>query len=177
MKKCPKCELNWINNDEEMCSLCLQDVKSKVPSPDELKMALVKTKYIEGKSYIADTHAEFLNIVFETNYEQWMQAGWSFSPNVLVWMVRFYGDDGNWRNRFLNPDMICEEYIGSTGLHKGNLISDPSHYYRIVVSITGNKPNRTYSVKGLFKYVKEQSSPYKHIYIKVIEQICKNKVT
>lgn len=99
-----------------------------------------------------------------------MDASWLvFSPNVLVWMMRFYGDDGNWRNRFLNPVTICEEYIGSTGLHNGNIISDPSHYYRIVVSITGNKPNRIYSIKGLFKYVKEKSSPFKHIYTKVIE--------
>ena len=55
-------------------------------------------------------------------------------------------------------------------MHKGKIIGDPSHYYRIVVSITGQKPNRTYTIKGLYKYVKEQSSPHKHIYIKVTEE-------
>lgn len=80
MKKCPKCELNWINDNEEICGLCLQDesVKTKIPSIYEIKAALAKIKLIEGRSYIAGTHAEFLNMVFETNYEQWMQAGWSF---------------------------------------------------------------------------------------------------
>lgn len=172
MKKCPKCELNWMKDDEIMCTLCMQDENSKarIPSHAELKTAIAKTKLLEGKSYMADTHAEFLNTVFGTNYEQWMQAGWHYSANVLVWMVRFYGDDGNWVNRFLDSNTICEKYIGTTNLHNGNIIGDPTELYRIVVSITGQKSNRTYTIKGLYKYVKEQSSPHKHIYIKVTEE-------
>lgn len=171
MKKCPKCGLNWIKDNEESCAICMQDEssKAKIPTHAELNSAIVKTKLLEGKSYIANTHAEFLNTVFETNYIQWMQAGWHYSPNVLVWMVRFYGDDGNWKNRFLDPNTICERYIGTTNLHNGHLIGDPAELYRIVVSISEQKSNRIYTIKGLYKYVKEQSSPHKHIYIKVTE--------
>ena len=27
MKKCPKCEMNWIEDNEELCSVCLQEMK------------------------------------------------------------------------------------------------------------------------------------------------------
>ena len=169
MKKCLKCELNWIKDNEELCDVCLQEESgAKIPSYAELRTAIVKAKLLEGKSYAESTHADFLNTVFETDYKEWMQSTWKFSDNVIVWMVRFYGDDGNWRNRFLNSVTIQEEYIGSTNLFKGNIISEPKELYRIVVSIT-DKPNREYAIKGLYKYVKEQSSPHKRIYSKIEE--------
>lgn len=55
--------------------------------------------------FYADTHAEFLNNVFGTNYKQWMKSVWEYDIDTIVWMVRFDKEtrDG-WRNSFINEN-------------------------------------------------------------------------
>ena len=136
-KKCPRCELNWIKDQEEYCSVCIEELsnnKIKTPTQTEIRAALVKIEDIVGKTYQLDTHAKFLNKVFGTNYIDWMQSTWNYSPNILVWMVRFYGITGDWKNRY-DGNKITEEYVGTTGLWNGKPITEPDEDYKIAVSI------------------------------------------
>lgn len=43
LKKCPKCELNYIKDDEQFCNVCLREMKrtfarDKAPEEDEVIM-------------------------------------------------------------------------------------------------------------------------------------------
>lgn len=62
--------------------------------------------------FYADTHAEFLNNVFGTNYKQWMKSVWEYDIDTIVWMVRFDKEtrDG-WRNSFINENELLEENL------------------------------------------------------------------
>lgn len=124
-----------------------------------LKRAVEKVEQEKGKIFRADTHVEFLNRVFGTNYNAWMKCVWNFAPDIEVWMVKFYNNknEKEWRNRFLNQDKIREEYLG-------NRLEDPRKYerpeYKIVVSIEEEDKDggrRRYKVEGVFRFCRDES--------------------
>ena len=117
----------------------------------------------DGVIVRADTHAEFLNKTFKTRYKQWYKTVWSYAPNILVWMVRFYEETQGWKNRFANENTIIEEYIGrdKTKVH------EPETDYKLVVAIEERNVKRRYEIKGLFFYCKNESTRFRRIYRRV----------
>ena len=100
----------------------------------------------------ARTHAEFINKVFGTNYKAWMKCSYPYSSNIIVWMVRFDGVNFDFKNRFVEgEEKIEESYCG-----KANVLRNYSA--RLAVSVEDYGCGRMYVVKGLYKYVPEESS-------------------
>ena len=169
MKLCPICGVNVIKDEEEKCVLCggsFANPKKIVPTKVDMQSALVKIKDIEGQTVYANTHAEFLNTVFGTNYERWMKSIWKYSESIFVWMIRLYDSDGEWRNR-REGAKITEEYLGRSGIWNGRPIDLPVERCKIVVSIEDRGYRRSYTVLGLYKLIEEESTKRKRVYGKV----------
>ncbi|MBQ8394181.1 MAG: hypothetical protein IJX49_01230 [Clostridia bacterium] len=130
------------------------------------RRALVKVGQEKGKVFRADTHAEFLNKVFGTNYKAWMKCVWYYSPDIEVWMVRFYGETAGWENRFLNDDTILEVYKGKN-ISKIGKAGTP---YKIPVAIEDDFCPRRYQIMGLFRYCDEESTLTRRIYRRVKDE-------
>lgn len=171
-KRCPKCEVKFYsvsNVEDELCPSCSGDSTvhgHKIPAPHELKVAFVKLEDIEGETYYADTHAEFLNTVFGTDYEQWYKSTWKYTDNILVWMVQI---DGKRHDGWINTragNKITEQYVGKTGLHDGKPITVPEEDYKIVACMEKNH-YRTYTILGMYKLNREESTPHNRYYYRV----------
>ncbi len=129
----------------------------------EQKEKTQEIKKGNNKIIRADTHAEFLNKVFDTNYQKWYKCGWQYNRDTIVWMVRFYGITFSWKNRFIDADTICEEYVGKGKIPPVGFNAKK----RIAVSIEDRGVARRYEIKGLFELVQEESGEKFHIYKRV----------
>ena len=155
-KICEKCKINFTENGEQYCRYC-------APKTDKVPMGLVFGNGKQNKIIRANTHAEFLNTVFGTNYKRWMKCVWNYSPDIIVWMVKFYGEIWGWQNRFVDEDTIVETCINP--LQQDTSI--PREAYRIVVAIEERGVPRRYEIKGLFRFCKEESTWSRRVHKRV----------
>lgn len=110
--------------------------------------------------FYADTHADFLNKVFGTNYEQWMKSVWKYDENVIVWMVRFdkKNRDG-WRNSFINENELLEENLILTRKkYDGIPLQEHLNLHRIVIAVDESGYRRKYIFKGVFVLNEERAN-------------------
>ena len=124
--------------------------------------------------FYADTHADFLNKVFGTNYEQCMKSVWKYDENVIVWMVRFdkKNRDG-WRNSFINENELLEENLILTRKkYDGIPLQEHLNLHRIVIAVDESGYRRKYIFKGVFVLNEERANTYlKHYFIKIADEI------
>ena len=87
--------------------------------------------------FYADTHADFLNKAFGTNYRQWMKSVWKYDDNAIVWMVRFDKKNRNgWTNRFIGENELLEENLVLTRTkYDGAPLRELLSLRRIVIAI------------------------------------------
>ena len=120
----------------------------------------------------AQTHAEFLNKVFGTNYQRWMKSVWKYHNYIDVWMVRFYDCRDDWENRFINGEEIIHEvYLGSSPS-----TYDRSSNARIAVAIEDRGTYRQYSIKGLYRFVPNESNARLHVYHRIPDETARKLV-
>ncbi len=103
----------------------------------------------------ATTNADFLNKRFGTNYKAWMQCGWNYDYDTIVWMLPFDGvKHWGWISRIVDTNTVEERYVDSP------LLKSPKHkeidkYHRIVVK--KEKTFGRYVILGLYRYDFENS--------------------
>lgn len=124
--------------------------------------------------FYADTHAEFLNNVFGTNYKQWMKSVWEYDIDTIVWMVRFDKEtrDG-WRNSFINENELLEENLILTRKkYDGAPLRELLSLRRIVIAIDESGYRRRYIFKGVFVLNEErENTNLKHYFVKISDEI------
>lgn len=124
--------------------------------------------------FYADTHAEFLNNVFGTNYKQWMKSVWEYDIDTIVWMVRFDKEtrDG-WRNSFINENELLEENLILTRTkYDGAPLRELLSLRRIVIAIDESGYRRRYIFKGVFTLnLKREDTTLRHYFIKISDVI------
>lgn len=124
--------------------------------------------------FYADTHAEFLNNVFGTNYKQWMKSVWEYDIDTIVWMVRFDKEtrDG-WRNSFINENELLEENLILTRKkYDGTPLQEHLGLRRIVIAIDESGYRRKYIFKGVFVLNEErENTNLKHYFVKISDEI------
>ncbi len=113
----------------------------------------------------AETHADFLNQAFGTQYKGFMKCTWRYDDQWVVWMVRFNKTDGGFRNTFLTDTRIKEEDIAS----QNRPVKDKK---KIVIEINDSGFWRKYIFRGKFIYDEKNSDPYKcRYYDKVSDEL------
>lgn len=124
--------------------------------------------------FYADTHADFLNKAFGTNYRQWMKSVWKYDDNAIVWMVRFDKEtrDG-WRNSFINENELLEENLILTRTkYDGAPLRELLSLRRIVIAIDESGYRRRYIFKGVFTLnLKRENTTLRHYFIKISDVI------
>ena len=124
--------------------------------------------------FYVDTHAEFLNNVFGTNYKQWMKSVWEYDIDTIVWMVRFDKEtrDG-WRNSFINENELLEENLILTRKkYDGAPLRELLSLRRIVIAIDESGYRRRYIFKGVFVLNEErENTNLKHYFVKISDEI------
>ena len=112
-----------------------------------------------GDVTYAETHAEFLNKVFGTNYKAWMKCTWQYGY-WTVWMVRFNEEDGGWNNTFEeNRQRIREENLDAGKTCSKNTALRNVDKTKIVIEIDDTGFNKKYIFRGIYKYDEEKSNP------------------
>lgn len=115
--------------------------------------------------FYANTHANFLNQVFGSNYKAWMSCVWNYDRNSIVWMVRFNREIQGWTNVFVSPTEFKEENLQGAPYWGKNRIEELLAKKRIVFEIIETPSSRKYIFRGIYEYVKEDSLPgYVHYY-------------
>ena len=124
--------------------------------------------------FYADTHADFLNKAFGTNYRQWMKSVWKYDIDTIVWMVRFDKEtrDG-WRNSFINENELLEENLILTRKkYDGAPLRELLSLRRIVIAIDESGYRRKYIFKGVFVLNEErENTNLKHYFVKISDEI------
>lgn len=110
-----------------------------------------------GTVIYANTHAEFLNKAFGTNYNKWMRSTWSYDEEWVVWMVRFNEVKDGWRNTFVSASRIKEENLKRKEIWDGKPISVDKK--KIVIQIEDLGYTRKYTCKGRYIYDGINSDP------------------
>jgi len=131
------------------------------------------SKLKSGEYIDAGTNAELLNIVFGTNYKQWMRSGWEYSPDTIVWMIKLDGRTSKegWTNTYIPPDRIEEVY---TGVESDRLETHKSleTRNRITFDKVDTGAGRRYIFRGVFAFVPGESvSNTKSVLIKIADSI------
>ena len=121
----------------------------------------------------ARTHADFLNKKFGTNYKGWGKSVYYLNYEYEVWMVRFDGRlrDG-WKNTY-HGDIIKEENCRKERMEwEGMPISQTLGRKKLAFEIIEDGyGGRRYVFRGVYKYQKEDSNPYKiRVYKRISEE-------
>ena len=112
------------------------------------------------RCFFANSHAEFLNKAFGTNYKAWMKCVWRYDKDWVVWMVRFNKTDGGWTNTFLSDSRIKEENLKNWIMWNGKPIECVDKK-RIVIEIKDLDYTRKYIYRGRYIYDEQNSTPNK----------------
>ena len=125
----------------------------------------------DGEFIYADTHADFLNQAFGTNYKAWMKSAWFYDKDTFVWMVRFdHINREGWRNVFETKERIKEENLYEKKIWDGIPMSKLVNYKRIVIEVKDDIPKK-YIFRGIYKYDEENSDPYVvHYFDKIADE-------
>lgn len=111
----------------------------------------------------ARTHADFLNKKFGTNYKAWMKSVYYLNDEYEVWMVRFDGvlRDG-WKNTYCGDIIKEENCYYERREWDGMPIPQTLGYKKLAFEIVeGRYGERKYVFRGVYKYQKDISNPYK----------------
>ena len=127
-----------------------------------------------GEITYANTHAEFLNKKFGTNYKAWMKCCYNINGTYEVWMIRFNQVRDGWTNKYLG-DIITDENLQETRTHWCQMKLPVTLYHKkLVFEVIENidtPKNRRYVFKGVYEYQKDKSNPYKiRVYKKIAEE-------
>lgn len=124
-----------------------------------------------GEFIYANTHADFLNQAFGTNYKAWMKSAWFYDKDTFVWMVRFdHINREGWRNVFETKERIKEENLYEKKIWDGIPMSKLVNYKRIVIEVKDDIPKK-YIFRGIYKYDEENSDPYVvHYFDKIADE-------
>ena len=63
---------------------------------------------IVGEKIVAKTNAEFLNLLFGTNYKQYMRSIYNLSNDSVVWMIRIDSTERSGFKNYFEDDYIVE---------------------------------------------------------------------
>ena len=172
---------NEIKKEEMPSAAPISFKKATLCKPQENKPSSASNRAYKERVVYAQTNAEFLNSEFGTDFKGFFKSVWSYNNDTLVWMVKIDGSiNSNWRNNWVtevddkmiivtgkpeNPfDTILEEYVGND---KSSIDVAVNEQYRIVAEKDFSFPVHKYYVRGLFKYDKENSTSFKHIWRKI----------
>ena len=78
MKKCPKCELNYIKDDEEICSICKEQIFPSSSKSDSKTFYSMGLKYGDQIEFIYNT--EFKPTIYSENTVWFEDKEWHLTP-------------------------------------------------------------------------------------------------
>ena len=118
MKKCPKCEVNWIKDDEELCAVCLKDMfpaKTQVhqirPNVYFNELFIFKTGdyFYDGKHGFRayNSQGEHVGIVFMTDDDR----GPAYKHCELHCFPEYYSRYGEWHRITSHGNRISWEFL------------------------------------------------------------------
>lgn len=112
---------------------------------------------VVGDKIEARTNAEFLNLVFGTNYKQYMRSIYNYSNDSVIWMIRIDSiERAGFKNYFENECLV--EYSDKNPTRSNK-------FYRYVFQIIEENKNRKYVYLGKYKFSTELSSKEKRYFI------------
>ena len=134
-----------------------------------------------GMPIFAETNAEFLNQLLNTNYKRWMRSSIKLPDGKLLWMIELNGSvsSSNWANLLVNSHVISELHVGEEYEHKchGTYLDAKMRkiYWdssdRVVFEKTRNYyKRRQYIFRGVFRLCKDSCSVNENIWERISDK-------
>lgn len=118
MKKCPKCKVNWIKDDEAFCEICLRDMMPSQKQVHKIKpnAHFNETFIFKTGDYVYDgkygfraynSKGEHVGIVFMTDDDRHP----SYKHCELHFFPEYYSRYGVWHRITSHGDRILWEFL------------------------------------------------------------------
>lgn len=119
MKKCPRCEINWIENDAyELCEICQKEIMSIAPQLNKSKSNAYFNEYFTFKSGNYDyggkhgfkaynSKGEHVGIVFMTDDKRVTSYGYC----ELHFFPQYYNNYGEWHRIISHGNRISWSFL------------------------------------------------------------------
>ena len=129
----------------------------------------------------ASTHKEFLKKVFKTTGTGGKSLKeYPRNSHIYIWMVKFSGNDEDWKNRTVKidgEDYIREKYIGTeenpTWNGKPITVENVMGPLRLAVSIKKANGTTTYEILGLYLLDINLSEDLNRVYKRIEDNVAK----
>ncbi len=160
-KKCPRCGLNYIKDDQDYCDVCQKEMNYKLENKISLKRNLViKT----GDIFPFSRNYELINFLTGRNLKNYYKTTYKITDTCYLWLIALDGQiRGDWKDIFLYDGRIKENFVGDKSNPPSNIDLTFQYIYKAVFQ----KYNDSFIFKGIYKLDKENISLFERYYIKV----------
>ncbi len=162
-KKCPRCKLNYIKEDETLCHVCKNELNM---GADEKTLVVNKRSEVikAGDVFPFDKDYQLINHLTGRELKGWGRATYTLTKLCYIWMIALDGVTRNgWSDKMLQDGRIKEEYFGDKQTIPSNFGLTFDYPYKAVFEKTGD----SFVFRGVYKLDKNDTSLYERYYVKV----------
>jgi len=121
-KKCPKCELNYIKEDEELCDVCKKQIDPNAEEDNFMKNVKRNEIIKTGDIFPLSKNYKLINYLTGNNIENWFQATYKLTNTYYMWIIALDGKErAGWKDVLLKDGRIKENFVGDKTNPPSNL--------------------------------------------------------
>ncbi len=166
MKKCPKCEANYISDDEDICAVCKSDNKNNIEFnfiKNTKRNDIIKI----GDIFPLSKNSQLINYLTGKNIDNWPQATYKLTDTYYMWIIALDGVvRSGWKDVLLKDGRIKENYIGDISNLPSNFSKTFSYKYKAVFE----KNDDNFIFKGVYKLDIDNTTLFERYYVKVADE-------
>ena len=165
-KLCPKCELNYIKDEEDLCDVCKEQSGIKVENSfikNNKRNSVIKS----GEGFPFCRNYELINYLTGSNLKNWYKATYTLTSTYYMWIISLDGVERyGWKDVLLNDGRIKENFVGDRANTPSNLRKTFDYSYKAVFE----KFEDYFIFKGVYKLDVKNSSLFERFYLKVSDE-------
>ena len=163
-KKCPKCELNYIREDETLCDVCKKQMDPNAEENNFMKNVKRSEVIKSGDVFPLSKDYQLINYLTGSDLKNWYKSYYRLTDSCYIWMVALDGKERDgWKDTLLEDGRIREKYVGSPSDLPSNIGLTFDYIYRAVFEKTGD----SFIFRGVYTIDIKNTSVFERYYIKV----------
>ena len=165
-KKCPRCQLNYIREDESLCNPCKNQLDPNAEENNFIKNIKRNEVIKTGDIFPLSKQHQLINYLTGKNLKKLRKATYPLTNSCYIWFVALDGKERDgWKDIMLQDGRIKEKYVGVPSTIPSNLGLTFEYEYRAVFEKTGD----SFIFRGIYKIDLKNTTIYERYYIKVSE--------
>ena len=163
-RKCPKCDINYIREDEELCKACRGELDQKASRVKDLKRSEV---IHAGDTFPFSKNSELITFLTGKQVGSCRRATYKLTDTCYMWMIALDGKARKgWKDCLLKDGRIKETYVGD----KNDLPSNFSLTFDVANKAVFEKGTDEFVFRGIYKLSAGTNSIYERVYEKIADE-------